>query len=123
MLLFFIFASSSSTCTSLYLLLLIVMSFYCYERFYNSVQTPVSHLTFCVCVYSSYNKINGVYACEQPVTLLAFKKMGFLGWMMSDWGATHSVSINQGLDQDCICGVRDEDGVSRLDDVRLEGHT
>jgi hypothetical protein len=45
---------------------------------------------------SSYNRINGVYACEQPVTLLAFKKMGFLGWMMSDWGATHSVSINQG---------------------------
>lgn len=25
---------------------------------------------------------------------------GFEGWVMSDWGATHSMSINQGLDQE-----------------------
>jgi len=26
--------------------------------------------------------------------------MGFKGWVMSDWGATHSTSINAGLDQE-----------------------
>ena len=26
--------------------------------------------------------------------------MGFKGWVMSDWGATHSMSINAGLDQE-----------------------
>jgi beta-glucosidase len=26
--------------------------------------------------------------------------MGFRGWVMSDWGATHSASMNQGLDQE-----------------------
>jgi beta-glucosidase-like glycosyl hydrolase len=25
--------------------------------------------------------------------------LGFDGWVMSDWGATHSTSIKEGLDQ------------------------
>jgi beta-glucosidase len=50
----------------------------------------------------SYNKINGKWSCENDeeigLHLRAF--MGFKGYVMSDWGATHSVSINAGLDQE-----------------------
>ena len=50
----------------------------------------------------SYNRINGDYSCENNETLATdFKaRAGFEGWVMSDWGATHSMSINQGLDQE-----------------------
>lgn len=50
----------------------------------------------------SYNKINNTWSCENPVTLgQDFKNIvGFKGWVMSDWGATHSASINAGLDQE-----------------------
>jgi beta-glucosidase len=43
-----------------------------------------------------------VWACENNSTLLTDYKvrLGFNGWVMSDWGATHSTSINQGLDQE-----------------------
>mmetsp|Transcript_4435 Transcript_4435/g.8078 ORF Transcript_4435/g.8078 Transcript_4435/m.8078 type:complete len:716 (+) Transcript_4435:1-2148(+) len=52
-------------------------------------------------VMCSYNKINGVYSCSNDVTLSDLKeKLGFKGWVMSDWGATHNSSINQGLDQE-----------------------
>jgi beta-glucosidase len=48
------------------------------------------------------NRINGFYACENNGTLATDLKItaGFEGWVMSDWGATHSMSINQGLDQE-----------------------
>ena len=48
----------------------------------------------------SYNKVNGVWSCENPTTLaLELKKWsGFDGFVMSDWGATHSASLAQGLD-------------------------
>lgn len=50
----------------------------------------------------SYNKINGFWSCENSETLGDLKgTLGFKdGWVMSDWGATHSTSINQGLDQE-----------------------
>ena len=41
----------------------------------------------------SYNKVNGVYACENNVTLGDLKSptgLNFTGWVMSDWAATHS---------------------------------
>ena len=38
-------------------------------------------------------------------TLLKYKELGFNGWVMSDWGATHSTSINQGMDQEMPGGV------------------
>jgi beta-glucosidase len=49
----------------------------------------------------SYNLINGIYACENEETLQRDLKgtLGFDGWVMSDWGATHSTSIKEGLDQ------------------------
>ena len=37
-------------------------------------------------IMCSYNKINGVYSCENPETLADLKdRMGFKGWVMSDW--------------------------------------
>jgi beta-glucosidase len=53
-------------------------------------------------IMCSYNRINGTWACEQPQTLSDLKNgMGFQGWVMSDWGATHSTvaAANAGLDQ------------------------
>jgi len=52
-------------------------------------------------IMCSYNLVNGVYACENPETLNTDLKghLGFDGWVMSDWGATHSTSIAAGLDQ------------------------
>jgi len=54
-------------------------------------------------VMCGYNKINNTYACENEVTLGDLKnKMGFKGWVMSDWGGTHSTAkaANAGLDQE-----------------------
>jgi beta-glucosidase len=55
-------------------------------------------------VMCSYNRVNGVYACENSYLLNDVLKndWGFQGWVMSDWGATHS-TVNaalSGLDQE-----------------------
>jgi len=54
-------------------------------------------------VMCSYNRVNGVYACENDHLLnqVLKKDWGFKGWVMSDWGATHSTipAANAGLDQ------------------------
>lgn len=55
-------------------------------------------------VMCSYNLVNGVYACENKYLLTDVLKRdwGFRGWVMSDWGATHSTvaSALAGLDQE-----------------------
>jgi beta-glucosidase len=55
-------------------------------------------------VMCSYNRVNGVYACENSYLLneVLKKDWGFKGWVMSDWGATHSTvpAANAGLDQE-----------------------
>ncbi|MGZ4178946.1 MAG: beta-glucosidase [Solirubrobacteraceae bacterium] len=55
-------------------------------------------------VMCSYNRINGVYACENPTTLTKVLKQqfGFDGFVMSDWGGTHSTvpAANAGLDME-----------------------
>lgn len=50
----------------------------------------------------SYNLINSRWSCENDETLRVDLKerLNFSGFVMSDWGATHSTSINQGLDQE-----------------------
>ncbi len=58
-------------------------------------------------VMCSYNRVNGVYACENSYLLNDVLKndWGFQGWVMSDWGATHS-TVNaalSGLDQEFFC--------------------
>src|SRR5262245_47885284 len=54
-------------------------------------------------VMCAYNRVNGVYACENAPLLNTLKaEWGFKGWVMSDWGATHSTAeaANAGLDQE-----------------------
>ena len=51
----------------------------------------------------SYNRVNHTYACENGETLRDLKtRMGFGGWVMSDWYATHSTlpAALAGLDQE-----------------------
>jgi beta-glucosidase len=53
-------------------------------------------------VMCSYNRIGGVYACENPTMLndVLKRQLGFGGFVMSDWLATHSTApaANAGLD-------------------------
>ncbi len=55
-------------------------------------------------VMCAYNKVNGDYACENSYLLdeVLRKQWGFQGWVLSDWGATHSTvrAANAGLDQE-----------------------
>eukprot|EP01065_Artemidia_motanka_P040908 TRINITY_DN521_c0_g1_i1.p1 TRINITY_DN521_c0_g1~~TRINITY_DN521_c0_g1_i1.p1 ORF type:complete len:750 (+),score=309.69 TRINITY_DN521_c0_g1_i1:305-2251(+) len=55
-------------------------------------------------IMCSYNRVNGVYSCENNRTLnTELKGIGQLkGWVMSDWGATHSTepAALAGLDQE-----------------------
>lgn len=61
-------------------------------------------------IMCSYNKICqncapgaiGNWSCGNSDTLVKDLKgnLGFKGYVMSDWGATHSASMNEGLDQE-----------------------
>ncbi len=59
-------------------------------------------------VMCAYNRLNGVYACENPGLLdqALRRAWGFRGLVMSDWGAAHSVApaIRAGLDLDMPTG-------------------
>ncbi|ESQ76178.1 beta-glucosidase [Asticcacaulis sp. AC402] len=54
-------------------------------------------------IMCAYNRVNGFYACESNYLLNEVLKQdwGYKGYVMSDWGATHSTipAANQGLDQ------------------------
>ncbi|MBB4838598.1 beta-glucosidase [Sphingomonas kyeonggiensis] len=55
-------------------------------------------------VMCSYNRVNGTHACENAWLLndVLRRDWGYKGYVMSDWGATHSTApaANAGLDQD-----------------------
>ena len=55
-------------------------------------------------VMCSYNRVNGDYACENDYTLneVLKKQWGFKGFVLSDWGGTHSTvkASAAGLDQE-----------------------
>jgi beta-glucosidase len=53
-------------------------------------------------VMCSYNRVGGRYTCENGFLLndVLRRDWGFKGWVMSDWGAVHSTSISEGLDQE-----------------------
>ncbi|WEK41464.1 MAG: glycoside hydrolase family 3 C-terminal domain-containing protein [Candidatus Brevundimonas colombiensis] len=53
-------------------------------------------------VMCAYNRVNDVYACENPTLLndVLKRDWGYKGWVMSDWGAVHSTAaLLHGLDQ------------------------
>lgn len=53
---------------------------------------------------ASFNRVNGDFACENPMLLrdVLRDRLGFRGWIMSDYGANHSTTeaANAGLDQE-----------------------
>ena len=55
-------------------------------------------------VMCSYNRVNGIYSCQNHWLLDTVLKgsWGYRGFVMSDWGGTHSTiaAANAGLDQD-----------------------
>ncbi|EIL86795.1 MAG: glycosyl hydrolase [Pusillimonas sp.] len=55
-------------------------------------------------VMCAYNRVNGIYACENPwlLTQVLRKDIGFKGFVVSDWGGTHSTvaSALAGLDME-----------------------
>ena len=59
-------------------------------------------------VMSAYNKVNGYYAAENDILLNRVLKgmWGFKGFVVSDWGGTHSTveSANNGLDLEMPTG-------------------
>ena len=71
--------------------------------FANAVRAGVAS------VMCSYNRINGTYACENSKAMngLLKEELGFQGYVMSDWGGTHSglSSIEGGLDMDMPGGL------------------
>ena len=83
-------------------------------------------------VMCAYNRVNDVYSCENDYLLneVLKKDWGFKGWVMSDWGATHSTvkAANAGLDQEFFLSQyfsaplkeaveRNEVPMARLDDM------
>lgn len=59
-------------------------------------------------VMCSFNRLNTIFACENPTSLSDLKtQMGFSGWVMSDWGATQSTvdAANAGLDMEMPVGA------------------
>jgi beta-glucosidase len=73
-------------------------------------------------VMCSYNKLNGVYACENPAALGDLKgTLAFSGWVMTDWGAQHGPgAAAAGLDQEMpSAGYFSESGLAgaRVDDM------
>ncbi|KAH6893132.1 beta-glucosidase-related glycosidase [Thelonectria olida] len=63
----------------------------------------------CASFMCSYQRLNGSYACENSKALngLLKEELGFQGYVMSDWGGTHSgvSSIEGGLDMDMPGGI------------------
>ncbi|KRA80786.1 glycoside hydrolase family 3 C-terminal domain-containing protein [Altererythrobacter sp. Root672] len=67
-------------------------------------------------VMCAYNRVGGLYACEQPflLTQVLRDEWGFPGYVMSDWGAAHSTAAaaNAGLDQESGYGLQRADWFS-----------
>jgi beta-glucosidase len=74
-------------------------------------------------VMAAYNKINGLHASENGYLLneILKKRWGFKGFVVSDWGATHSTveAANEGLDVEMPSG--EYFGGGRLQKALSEG--
>ncbi len=71
------------------------------ELYFPAFESMAPYVAGYMC---AYNRINNHYACENEQTLNTMLKgyANFTGFVVSDWGATHSTSaaINAGLDID-----------------------
>jgi len=77
-------------------------------------------------VMCAYNKVNGVYACDNEELLSGVlrNRWGFEGWVMTDWGANHSVgSLEAGLDQEMPGGRPGRPGTPFGDSLRVAVET
>ena len=69
-------------------------------------------------VMCSYNRVNGLYASENPYLLtdILRKQWGFQGFVMSDWGAVDvrvdGVKAGQGLEMPASGGLNDQKSLS-----------
>mmetsp|Transcript_144416 Transcript_144416/g.366588 ORF Transcript_144416/g.366588 Transcript_144416/m.366588 type:complete len:541 (-) Transcript_144416:137-1759(-) len=77
------------------------------DRAQHEIYLPVFKAAFesgATAVMCSYNKVYGQYACENEKLLTKFLRedLGFKGFVLSDWGATHDAlrSAKAGLDID-----------------------
>ncbi|ORY08615.1 beta-glucosidase [Clohesyomyces aquaticus] len=63
----------------------------------------------CASFMCAYQRLNGSYACENSKAQNGILKgeLGFQGYIMSDWGGTHSgvASVESGLDMDMPGGI------------------
>jgi hypothetical protein len=82
-------------------------SSYVSERTLEEIYAPQYETAVKQCgagaVMCSLNRINSVYACENPSTLgILDDQFGFTGFVISDWGGTHSTvaSAKAGLDME-----------------------
>jgi beta-glucosidase len=85
-----------------------------YPPFEGAIQAKVGSM---MCSYNLIDVTDGTgngvpkagerWSCENNETLGHLKKtLGFEGWVMSDWGATHAASIMEGLDQEMPGGSK-----------------
>jgi beta-glucosidase len=74
------------------------------QEIYTPAWTNVVDNSDPAAVMCAYSTINGQYACQNPYLLTGVLdgQLGFLGWVGSDYGATHSTvaSANAGMDQE-----------------------
>lgn len=89
------------------------------DRAQHEIYMPVFKAAFdagAASVMCSYNKVYGQFACENEKLLreLLREKLGFRGYIVSDWGATHDAasSVKAGMDID----MQTDDPVLRLED-------
>jgi len=72
-------------------------------------------------VMCSYNRVNGTHACENESLLRRDLKgrLGFRGFVMSDWWALHAPASDRGVDQE-MPGIPQDDPEPWLSHNRLE---
>ena len=91
-----------------------------FELYYPPFQAAID--AGVLSVMCAYNRINDVHACENSDTLSHLKDtLGFGGWVMSDWTATHSTSdsLLAGLDQEMPLGIHYSE--NRIEDALKTG--
>lgn len=96
------------------------------ERAMHELYLPAFHAAVKAGTWSvmaAYNRINGYYASENDYLQneLLKKQWGYKGFVVSDWGATHSTvdAANHGLDAEMPSGIFF--GVGKLDKAVKEG--